>query len=140
MHHINTETSKTHENKTKNGLQNVHAKETTNPNTKSKSKSKSKPKQYQSTKVTENLRKMIRKYSDLHLVNLSFVNSTQQSLYHIVTAYDMSDVFDLLVEIDNDIAKYKDIYGQVLFFVIVLVLILILNTLQIVWLINQSFW
>lgn len=70
---------------------------------------------YQTTKVLDDLTKLIQKYSDVDLVNLCFVNPTHQSLFHIVTAYDMSDIFDLFVDIDNDIAKYKDIYGQVLF-------------------------
>ena len=57
--------------------------------------------------------KRIEKYSDLQLIDVCFVNKRKQSIYHILTIYDASQIFHYFVDIDNDIDKFKDRFGKV---------------------------
>ena len=68
---------------------------------------------FKESKQSDELKEMIEKYSQLGMINVCIVNDHLQSLFHIATAYDMSDTFDLLIELDNNVTKYKDIYGLV---------------------------
>lgn len=69
--------------------------------------------EYHESKQSEKVCDLIEKYNDLHILDLCFVNQRHQSLFHIAVAYDINTVFDRLIEMDNNVSKYKDIYGQV---------------------------
>ena len=51
--------------------------------------------------------KLGKKYSDIGLLDVCMLDDSGRSLYHIAAAYNDSEIFDILLKLDNDILKYK---------------------------------
>ena len=58
---------------------------------------------------------MVVKCIECGLIDVSFVNNNNQSLYHIATACNDTSMFDKLLEIDNEGEIYKDSANRVTF-------------------------
>ena len=55
----------------------------------------------------------INKYYNFGLLDVCIINDAIQTLFHIATACDNGEVFDILLQCDNDCQKFKDIFYKV---------------------------
>ena len=60
----------------------------------------------------EMIEKIIERYWEANLLDICIVDNNGHSLYHIATGYDVDSVFKLLLNIDNDVLKYKNNFGK----------------------------
>ena len=67
-------------------------------------------KELQRMKTEKNDR--INKYKDSNLIDTCIVDNFGHSLYHIVAFFDDSDVLKILLDLDNDVLKYKTSLGN----------------------------
>lgn len=65
---------------------------------------------------SDQMRKFVTKlndYASRNLLDLSFTNFQGHTLYHTLAAFDFAKAFEILMTLDNDVAKYKDLNGKV---------------------------
>ena len=58
------------------------------------------------------IEKIIKRYWEANLLSISIVDYNGHSLYHISTWYDLDSDFKLLLNVDNDVSKYKNKFGN----------------------------
>ena len=67
------------------------------------------------SEFTSEYNSTVKEFAQLHLIDVCFTNKQHQTLYHILTAFGFAQAFETLANLDNDIGKYKDENGEVLY-------------------------